>query len=128
MFYLFKILTFGLSFNFIFFSLLFRATSVAYGGSSQSCSCQPMPRPQENGMLACLRPTWLTAMRDPRSTEGGQGSNLHPHGYSRIPFCWATMGTPVSNFFETENLTVYVVESFFLLVCFKLGGHFLIKE
>ena len=30
--------------------------------------------------------TTATAMPDPQATDGGQGSNLHPHGYSSDSF------------------------------------------
>ena len=63
----------GISYQFIFPFFwgggLFRVAPAAYGGS------------QARGFQPHLQPTpRLTAMPDPKPTEQGQGSNLHPHG------------------------------------------------
>ena len=71
----------------LFYFLLFRATPTAYGssqakdriGAAAAGLCHSHSNMRSE---LCLQPTpQLTAMLVLQSTEQGQGSNLHPHGY-----------------------------------------------
>ena len=73
---------------FVLFSFLFRAAPVADGSAQArrtsywSCSCLPVSQAQQRGIQAAFV-TYMTAQGNIGSltTERGQGSNPHPHGY-----------------------------------------------
>ena len=74
-------------FIFLFCFLLFRATPMAYGISQARVQIEAVvtgqhPSHSNVGSEPHLQPTpQVVASVDPRPTEGGQGSNPHPHGY-----------------------------------------------
>ena len=72
------------------FIFLVMATPVSHGRSqakgrigAAAAILRPLPRPQRCQIPATscsLHTLQLTATLDPKPTERGQGSNLHPHG------------------------------------------------
>ena len=70
-----------------FFFCLFRTTPAAYRGSQargqiRSAAASLHHSHSNTRSKSHLRPMLqLEATPDPQPTEGGQGSNLHPHGY-----------------------------------------------
>ena len=85
---------------FSFFFCLFRAPPVAYGSSwarglsNHSCSCWPMPQPQQC-QIPGMSATYTTAHGNARSLthKWGQGSNPVLMDTSWVYYCWATMET-----------------------------------
>ena len=76
----------GLSLSlFLCVCVLFRGAPVAYGGSQGRGRIRATAaglHHSHTGSEPHLQPTpHLTAMPDPQTTERGQGSNPHPHGY-----------------------------------------------
>ena len=100
-------------FLFLFcFALFFRATPVAYGSSkarglielqlSAYNTAATMQDPSHS-----LRPTpQLTAMPDPWTTERGQGSNPHPHGYSLDSFLLPHNGNSCQCFLRASDVVL----------------------
>ena len=73
-------------FFFFFFFCLFRTALEAYRnsqarGSNRSCSCWPIPQPQQCSIWATSE-MYTTAHNTGSPTEWGQGLNPHPRGYS----------------------------------------------
>ena len=68
-----------------------RATAAGLCHSQRDMGCEP-----------CVWPTpQLMAKPDPWHTEQGQGLNLMDT--SQIRFCYATIGTPIINFYSLSN-------------------------
>ena len=102
MFFFFFILESLFSFFYFSFSFffLFRASLVACGSSQARGRIRATTAGIHHSYSKArfepyLWPTpQLTAKPDPRTTDQGQGSNLHPHGYQSDYFCCSTRRNP----------------------------------
>jgi len=85
----------GFFFYFLFF-LLFRAAPVAYGELNRSCSCWPMPQPQQH-QIWTLSATYTTAHSNTKSLTHWARPGIEPaSSWMLVRFInrWAMTGTP----------------------------------
>ena len=93
----------------LFFSLVFRATPVAYGGSqgsNRSYSCQPTPQPQQHGIQAPSE-TYTTAHGSAGSLTHWVRSEIEPTSSWILVGLfnhWAMTGTPILFVSYYQNL------------------------
>ena len=106
-----------------FFFFLFRTAPAIYGNSQAKGRIGAAAEAYTTGMATPdPRHLWpmlqLLAKPDAYPTEGGQGSNPHPHGHN-VGFLtqWATMGNPRTNYSQ-EQLRMAVLAPVYRL-CFS---------